>query len=177
MLAVLGQPFDSDEHFFEFKWDGIRTEALVESGGVRLMSRNGIDISDRYPEMERTFRASPRAAPSTASSSRSGTESRTSRRSSGRATGRVPPRPRSWFSTSCTRATSPSWISPFPSGASAWSTWLAGRNAPACACRKGQPAAAFRCTSAPASRGWRVLSGSAYRVRTRRAGGTAPGSR
>jgi bifunctional non-homologous end joining protein LigD len=51
MLAVLGQPFDSDEHFFEFKWDGIRTEALVESGGVRLMSRNGIDISDRYPEM------------------------------------------------------------------------------------------------------------------------------
>jgi bifunctional non-homologous end joining protein LigD len=52
MLAVLGQPFDSDEHFFEFKWDGIRTEALIDSGGVRLMSRNGIDISDRYPEME-----------------------------------------------------------------------------------------------------------------------------
>jgi len=52
MLAVLGQPFDSDEHFFEFKWDGIRTEAFIDSGGVRLMSRNGIDISDRYPEME-----------------------------------------------------------------------------------------------------------------------------
>ena len=52
MLAVLGQPFDSNEHFFEFKWDGIRTEALLDSGGVRLMSRNGIDISDRYPEME-----------------------------------------------------------------------------------------------------------------------------
>jgi bifunctional non-homologous end joining protein LigD len=52
MLAVLGQPFDSDEHFFEFKWDGIRTQALIDSGGVRLMSRNGIDISVRYPEME-----------------------------------------------------------------------------------------------------------------------------
>ena len=52
MLAVLGQPFDSDEHFFEFKWDGIRTEALIDAGGGRLMSRNGIDISDRYPEME-----------------------------------------------------------------------------------------------------------------------------
>ena len=50
MLAVPGQPFDSDEHFFEFKWDGIRTQALIDSGGVRLMSRNGIDISDRYPE-------------------------------------------------------------------------------------------------------------------------------
>ena len=51
MLAVLGQPFDSDQHFFEFKWDGIRTEAFVEPAGVRLMSRNGIDISRRYPEM------------------------------------------------------------------------------------------------------------------------------
>lgn len=52
MLAMLGQPFDSDEHFFEFKWDGIRTQALIDSDGVRLMSRNGIDISARYPEMK-----------------------------------------------------------------------------------------------------------------------------
>ncbi len=59
MLAVLGQPFDSDDHFFEFKWDGIRTEALIDSGGMRLMSRNGIDISDRYPEMESLSALSP----------------------------------------------------------------------------------------------------------------------
>lgn len=50
MLAVPGQPFDSDEHFFEFKWDGIRAQVLIDSGGVRLMSRNGIDITDRYTE-------------------------------------------------------------------------------------------------------------------------------
>jgi bifunctional non-homologous end joining protein LigD len=52
MPAILGQPFDSDQHFFEFKWDGIRAQAIVEPSGVRLMSRNGIEISDRYPELE-----------------------------------------------------------------------------------------------------------------------------
>ena len=52
MLAVLGQPFDSDQHFFEFKWDGIRTQVIIEASGVRLMSRNGIEISNRYPELE-----------------------------------------------------------------------------------------------------------------------------
>jgi len=52
MLAVLGSPFDSDEHFFEFKWDGIRAQAVLGLSGMRLMSRNGIDMTDRYPELE-----------------------------------------------------------------------------------------------------------------------------
>jgi len=52
MLAVPGQPFDSDAHFFEFKWDGIRTQALVERGALRLVSRKGVDISERYPSLE-----------------------------------------------------------------------------------------------------------------------------
>jgi len=39
MLAVHGQPFDSEEHFFEFKWDGFRAGAMIEAGSVRLMSR------------------------------------------------------------------------------------------------------------------------------------------
>jgi len=51
MLAVSGQPFDSEAHFFEFKWDGLRTQALVERGGFRLVSRNGLDVTDRYPAM------------------------------------------------------------------------------------------------------------------------------
>lgn len=51
MLAVAGQPFDSDAHFFEFKWDGIRTQALVENGTHRLVSRNGVDITERYPSL------------------------------------------------------------------------------------------------------------------------------
>jgi bifunctional non-homologous end joining protein LigD len=49
MLAVAGRPFDSTEHFFEFKWDGYRAGAMVENGKVRLMSRNGLDLAARYP--------------------------------------------------------------------------------------------------------------------------------
>ncbi len=51
MLAVLGQPFDSDKFFFEFKWDGIRTQAAIDSSGLRFTSRNGIEITDRFPEL------------------------------------------------------------------------------------------------------------------------------
>jgi len=49
MLAVHGQPFDSDAHFFEFKWDGFRAAAMIEGGTVRLMSRNSIDLIDQFP--------------------------------------------------------------------------------------------------------------------------------
>ncbi|WP_157002789.1 ATP-dependent DNA ligase [Agromyces laixinhei] len=35
----------------EWKWDGIRVLARVEAGGVRLLSRNGVDITARYPEL------------------------------------------------------------------------------------------------------------------------------
>jgi bifunctional non-homologous end joining protein LigD len=51
MLAVPGQPFDSHAHFFEFKWDGIRVQALIEHGAHRLVSRNGVDITARYPSL------------------------------------------------------------------------------------------------------------------------------
>ena len=49
MLAVAGRPFDSAEHFFEFKWDGYRAGAMIENGKARLMSRNGLDLAERYP--------------------------------------------------------------------------------------------------------------------------------
>jgi bifunctional non-homologous end joining protein LigD len=51
MLAVHGQPFDSDAYFFEFKWDGFRAAAMVENGAVRLMSRNSIDLIQRFPSL------------------------------------------------------------------------------------------------------------------------------
>ncbi|MFF2277562.1 ATP-dependent DNA ligase [Agromyces sp. NPDC058126] len=38
---------------FEWKWDGIRALARVEGGRVRLSSRNGIDVTARYPELHR----------------------------------------------------------------------------------------------------------------------------
>lgn len=52
MLAQQGQPFDSDEHLFEIKWDGIRATAYVDRGSYRLMSRRAVDITQRYPEFE-----------------------------------------------------------------------------------------------------------------------------
>ncbi len=50
MLARIGPAFDSDEHVFELKWDGIRCLAFLEDQGHRLMSRRARDMSARYPE-------------------------------------------------------------------------------------------------------------------------------
>jgi bifunctional non-homologous end joining protein LigD len=36
---------------FELKWDGVRVLALRTGGRVRLWSRNGLDVSARYPEV------------------------------------------------------------------------------------------------------------------------------
>lgn len=52
MLAERGEAFDSDEHLFEIKWDGIRAMAYIDEDGYRLMSRRGIDVTERYPEFE-----------------------------------------------------------------------------------------------------------------------------
>ena len=50
MLAVTkDQPFDSDEHLFEPKWDGIRCLAICD-GGLHLYSRNRKEITQQFPE-------------------------------------------------------------------------------------------------------------------------------
>ena len=52
MLATLGKmPSDPTRYAFEIKWDGIR--AVIEAGNGKLVirSRNGIDITSRYPEL------------------------------------------------------------------------------------------------------------------------------
>lgn len=51
MLARVGEPFDSDEHLFEVKWDGFRAIAFVEDGGYRLVSRKRTDFVPRFPEL------------------------------------------------------------------------------------------------------------------------------
>ncbi len=52
MLATLGtEPFDSEEHLFEVKWDGIRALAFVEGGEHRVLSRNRQDLAPAYPEL------------------------------------------------------------------------------------------------------------------------------
>src|SRR5207245_3712312 len=52
MLATLvADPFDSDEHLFEVKWDGMRVIAVFEDSRVRLQSRNGNDVTAFFPEL------------------------------------------------------------------------------------------------------------------------------
>jgi ATP-dependent DNA ligase len=51
MLARPGKPFDSVEHLFEVKWDGMRALAYVDGRGYRMVSRHGNDITDRFPEL------------------------------------------------------------------------------------------------------------------------------
>lgn len=51
MLAVEHtQPFDSEDHLFEIKWDGYRCLAYCD-GGVKLLSRNKKDLTARFPEV------------------------------------------------------------------------------------------------------------------------------
>jgi bifunctional non-homologous end joining protein LigD len=54
MLATLGTEAaidDEAEWAFEMKWDGVRAIAEVRGGAVRLFSRNGIDITEGYPDL------------------------------------------------------------------------------------------------------------------------------
>lgn len=52
MLAVAGPlPADDDRWAFEMKWDGMRVLAFVEGGRVRLTSRRGNDVTERFPEL------------------------------------------------------------------------------------------------------------------------------
>ncbi len=52
MLAVEArEPFDSDAHLFEIKWDGIRCLAFIDCGCLLLQSRELIDITARFPEL------------------------------------------------------------------------------------------------------------------------------
>jgi bifunctional non-homologous end joining protein LigD len=53
MLALLGElpPAQDDAAWaYEMKWDGVRALVYVEAGAVRLVSRNGIDMTRSYPE-------------------------------------------------------------------------------------------------------------------------------
>lgn len=57
MLATLAdKPFDSKEWVYETKWDGFRLIAEVKRGSVRLFSRNGIEVTARYPAIAQALR-------------------------------------------------------------------------------------------------------------------------
>jgi bifunctional non-homologous end joining protein LigD len=56
MLATLGTAADidaaDDDWAFEMKWDGIRAVATIEGSRVELRTRNGIDVTVSYPELQ-----------------------------------------------------------------------------------------------------------------------------
>jgi bifunctional non-homologous end joining protein LigD len=51
-----------DGWLHEIKWDGYRLIALREAAAVRLQSRNGVDWSGRFPQIEAALRALPLAS-------------------------------------------------------------------------------------------------------------------
>lgn len=58
MFAKLGDlPRDEKDWAFEIKWDGVRALAYSQPGRITLMSRNLIDITQRYPELRLLNRA------------------------------------------------------------------------------------------------------------------------
>jgi len=52
MLAQTAEPFDSDRHYFEPKWDGMRCIAYIQSGKLELQNRNLKDVTKSYPELK-----------------------------------------------------------------------------------------------------------------------------
>jgi bifunctional non-homologous end joining protein LigD len=58
MLARIGDlPTDDGRWAYEIKWDGVRAVGYVDGGRLRLASRNGRDITPRYPELRELGRA------------------------------------------------------------------------------------------------------------------------
>jgi bifunctional non-homologous end joining protein LigD len=51
MLATAAaEPFDSPDHIFELKLDGVRANAFVEAGGVRVLNRRLEDVRPQFPQ-------------------------------------------------------------------------------------------------------------------------------
>jgi bifunctional non-homologous end joining protein LigD len=53
MMATLAPAPTGDGWAWELKWDGIRALGYVDGGRLRLVSRNGNEITHRYPELRR----------------------------------------------------------------------------------------------------------------------------
>ncbi|MDQ3986860.1 MAG: hypothetical protein M3280_10255 [Actinomycetota bacterium] len=53
MLVTSGPPRpDNDRYAFEVKWDGFRALVEAEPSGIKIWSRNGHDMTSRYPELQ-----------------------------------------------------------------------------------------------------------------------------
>jgi bifunctional non-homologous end joining protein LigD len=54
--TLVKEPFDSAEHLFEVKWDGVRVLAFCDSDSTRLYSRSSREVTHQYPEFARLHR-------------------------------------------------------------------------------------------------------------------------
>ncbi len=53
MLATLvDDPFSDPDWLFETKWDGVRAVCFIRKGKARFISRNQIEMTAQYPELE-----------------------------------------------------------------------------------------------------------------------------
>jgi bifunctional non-homologous end joining protein LigD len=63
MLATLTDaPFDDPDWLYEVKWDGFRLIVQVETGKATLYSRNGIEVTKKYPAIAEALRGIPNGA-------------------------------------------------------------------------------------------------------------------
>lgn len=51
LIGTTGEPFDSNDHIFELKLDGVRCIAYLDSSGTELRNKQNIRISPLYPEL------------------------------------------------------------------------------------------------------------------------------
>lgn len=59
MLAVLKKNLpSSDEYIYEIKWDGIRVIITFNEDNIKIRTRGGIDVTNRFPELLQSFHAS-----------------------------------------------------------------------------------------------------------------------
>jgi bifunctional non-homologous end joining protein LigD len=62
MLATLTETLPhGDDWTFEVKWDGYRALGYVRAGDARLVSRNGNDLTARFPEIAKAFAKAARS--------------------------------------------------------------------------------------------------------------------
>ena len=51
LSETAAEAFDDPAWLFEIKWDGYRAIAFLEGGKIRLVSRNQVDLTAKYPEL------------------------------------------------------------------------------------------------------------------------------
>lgn len=57
LCTLVREPFTGPQWLFEVKWDGYRLVSHIRKGKVRMLSRSGIDYTNRYPLLVSALKA------------------------------------------------------------------------------------------------------------------------